>query len=60
VDGAGKLVGRFLPEPDLKTYRFPVSEDELRRREQTGRKKHTPEKVLERLRKLPGTPRSPM
>jgi hypothetical protein len=53
VDTDGKLVGRFLPEVDLKTYRLPVSEDELRRREQPGRKKHTPEEVLERLRRLP-------
>lgn len=47
LDPNGTRVGTFTP-----TFQLSISEEEIRRREQPGRKSYTTEEVLEKLRKL--------
>ena len=50
-DASGRILGHFIPIPALK--REPqVSEEELRRREQSTERRYTTAEVLDHLRKL--------
>jgi hypothetical protein len=54
-DESGRVVARVFPVTDLSEYEPcepPISEEELRRREQSNEKRYTTAEVLEHLRKL--------
>jgi hypothetical protein len=54
-DPSGKLLGRFAPAIDWSEYELigpELSEEELQRRRESGRKKYTTAEVLEHLRRL--------
>jgi hypothetical protein len=50
-DPTGKVLGRFTPRPDPSEYDLEpkISEDELRRREQSGGPHYTTDEVIRRL-----------
>jgi hypothetical protein len=54
-DESGKILGRVFPALDLSEYEAwepPISEDELRRREQSNEKRYTTAEVIAHLEKL--------
>lgn len=54
-DDSGHVVARLFPLVDLSQYEQwepPISEEELRRREQSGEKRYTTAEVLAYLEKL--------
>jgi hypothetical protein len=54
-DESGRVLGRLFPAVDLSQYEPwepPISEEELRRREQSNEKRYTTAEVLARLEKL--------
>lgn len=52
VDADGNVLGEFLPRVDAKTFPLGISEEELRRREQSSTPGLTTDEVLARLRKI--------
>jgi hypothetical protein len=54
-DESGRVLGRLFPAIDLSQYEPwepPISDEELRRREQSDEKRYTTAEVLARLEKL--------
>ncbi len=51
-DESGRVLAQLIPAPNLSTLQPRVSEEELRRREQSGEKRYTTAEVLAYLEKL--------